>query len=314
MRNAFIVSATLLLVGVLGGGYTAFRVATTHEEAAKPAVPAQTAAAAVPEGTSTIGSEPAQSGNATLSDTPAPVAGSGTATTAATTPGEAPKISTTTNTSPSESTTVPDPQGGRSGVSTANASPSSNASGTQAASSNPGGMVGSPGTKPAAAASAAEGAAVVARDRASGTSPATVPTKPTSAINPSGQQSAPAGSASVPQGNVSTPAGGNAATTSPSAPTPQTGDPAAGQALFAGVTIPAVNCSVCHGANGKGGIGANLTTPDGPKFWTDAQFMLALRQGQAPNQVLNATMPRFSPQQLSDAQIVNIHAYVKSLE
>ncbi|WP_420596760.1 c-type cytochrome [Deinococcus sp.] len=314
MKNAFVVSAALLLVGVIGGGYTAFRVGTTHQETAAES-PAEASSAAAPnnaeastnnETTVASGADPASNSQAnTVQGTEgSQQPGSGAA------PADAAKSGQPAN----EATTTPDPQAAVGGQSTADTAPPVDGSRTQQASNNPDGMVGSPNTAPAAAASAAEGANVRARDRESGVSPATVPTKPTSAVNPSGEQRAPAGSAQVPPGEVSTPAGGNAATTSPSAPGAQTGDPAAGKALFAGITNIAVNCAVCHGAGGKGGVGANLTVADGPKFWTDAQFLLALRQGQAPNKVLNTTMPRFSPEQLTDQQVTDIHAYVKTFE
>ncbi|WP_309569978.1 cytochrome c, partial [Deinococcus sp.] len=45
----------------------------------------------------------------------------------------------------------------------------------------------------------------------------------------------------------------------------------------AGATVFASNCAGCHGAEAKGGVGANLTTADGPKAWTDAQMITALR-------------------------------------
>lgn len=85
------------------------------------------------------------------------------------------------------------------------------------------------------------------------------------------------------------------------------GDAEAGQTLFVG------NCAGCHGAEGGGGVGPALTTADGPKAWTNAQFLTTLRQGKTPERELSAAMPRFSPQQLSDSDVTNIHEYIKSL-
>ncbi|CAM3963043.1 c-type cytochrome [Deinococcus frigens] len=85
------------------------------------------------------------------------------------------------------------------------------------------------------------------------------------------------------------------------------GDPSAGQELYVS------NCSGCHGADGGGGIGANLKLPNGPKSWTQEQFHTVLRQGKLPDGTeLNATMPRFADSQLTDSDIANIFAYVKT--
>lgn len=85
------------------------------------------------------------------------------------------------------------------------------------------------------------------------------------------------------------------------------GDPTAGQTVFAG------NCAGCHGANAQGQIGPSLVTADGPKAWTDAQFLTSLREGKTPQRELSAAMPRFSEGQISDADVANIHAYLKTL-
>lgn len=85
------------------------------------------------------------------------------------------------------------------------------------------------------------------------------------------------------------------------------GDPGNGGAVFAS------NCAGCHGANAGGNIGPALTTADGPKSWTLAEFTLALRQGKTPERELNATMPRFSETQLTDEQIADVQAYIKTL-
>lgn len=85
------------------------------------------------------------------------------------------------------------------------------------------------------------------------------------------------------------------------------GDPSAGQELYVS------NCSGCHGADGGGGIGANLKLANGPKSWTVTQFNTVLREGKTPDgEELNATMPRYSEAQLTDSDIANIFAYVKT--
>lgn len=85
------------------------------------------------------------------------------------------------------------------------------------------------------------------------------------------------------------------------------GDPSNGRAVFIS------NCAGCHGANGGGNIGPALTTADGPKSWTLAEFTLSLRQGKTPERELNSTMPRYSETQLTDEQIADLQAYIKTL-
>ncbi|WP_161882522.1 c-type cytochrome [Deinococcus alpinitundrae] len=341
MRNAFIVSAALLLVGTLGGGFTAFRLATNHEAAASAEAggEASTPATSTPaaDGTSgTAGTGTTMAGNAASSDAAAnDTTGTGTSATASAAQGSTP-TSTAAPSSSSTSSTIPDPNAaGAPGKNVDNAtedSANNPASGTQASAAqtdqtngvndlsagsmptsrapqSPNASGNAPGkTQPAGNASAAEGAVVVAKDGASGQSSTTpaegAPTQPTSADNPSGKAPAPGSSAETRSDSTSQ--------TAPAAA--GAGDAGAGKLIFTGAKKPEVNCAVCHGAGGKGGIGANLTTADGPKSWDDAQFTAALRQGQAPNKMLNTTMPRFTDAQLSDDEIVNIHAFIKTLK
>ncbi|MFC6592515.1 c-type cytochrome [Deinococcus lacus] len=84
------------------------------------------------------------------------------------------------------------------------------------------------------------------------------------------------------------------------------GDAAAGKEVFVGT------CGGCHGANGEGGIGPALNAAAG---WDLAGFTQALREGKTPDgRELAAMMPRFSPAQLDDAQVANIHAFVQTLK
>ena len=98
--------------------------------------------------------------------------------------------------------------------------------------------------------------------------------------------------------------GGNSA----SGATASVGDATKGKAVFA-----SASCAGCHGANGEGGIGPNLHAADGPKAWTLDQFKTALRSGQSPQGPLKAPMPQFSPAVVSDDDVANIHAYIKTL-
>ncbi|CAM3517757.1 c-type cytochrome [Deinococcus frigens] len=82
----------------------------------------------------------------------------------------------------------------------------------------------------------------------------------------------------------------------------------------AGTTIFASNCAGCHGAGGGGGIGPSLLTDQGPKGWTLAQFTTVLRKGVLPEgRELSAVMPRFAEAQLSDTQIADVLAHIKTL-
>ncbi len=301
MRNAFIVSAALLLVGTLGGGYTAYRMGTHHEEQMPEPAGAESAAQ----------SPVAEMNNAAVNTDAG--GGSGETSTAAA-PEQSGAPDQAANLAPNESTTIPDPTAaglpGTNPDSADSANQTSASSGSEVAGGAAAGQGGSADNVPAAAqngegaaslpngsnepagrASAAQGAFVNAKDRASGQSPNAEVVEPTSATNPSGDQPAP--------GNQSGAAG--------------SGDADAGKLLYTGAKKPEVNCAVCHGAGGKGGVGANLTTADGPKSWTEAQFLAALRQGQAPEKMLNAVMPRFSEAQLSDGEINDIHAFIKAL-
>ncbi|GGQ97858.1 c-type cytochrome [Deinococcus ruber] len=104
-------------------------------------------------------------------------------------------------------------------------------------------------------------------------------------------------------GNTTTAA---ANTTAAAAATTNAGDAAKGKALFA-----SASCAGCHGANGEGGIGPNLHTADGPKSWTLDQFNTALKTGNSPHGMLKAPMMQFP--NLSDADVANVYAYIKTL-
>lgn len=116
-------------------------------------------------------------------------------------------------------------------------------------------------------------------------------------------------------GSASTGTAAGEGATPPAAPATEGAAPAAGASgdVQAGQTVYAANCSGCHGENGQGVVGPSLVTADGPKAWTDAQFLATLREGKTPERQLSAAMPRFSEAQISDAQVVNLHAYIKTL-
>ncbi|WP_188968605.1 c-type cytochrome [Deinococcus aerolatus] len=94
------------------------------------------------------------------------------------------------------------------------------------------------------------------------------------------------------------------------APTPNAaeGNAEAGTALYAS------SCAGCHGAQAGGGIGPSLLTDEGPRGWTLAQFTTVLRKGVLPEgRELSAVMPRFTDAQLSDAQVADLLAHIKTL-
>ena len=81
----------------------------------------------------------------------------------------------------------------------------------------------------------------------------------------------------------------------------------------AGQTVYVGNCAGCHGPNGQGQIGPSLVGEDGPKNWTLAQFTATLRNGQTPDRQLGAAMPRYAETQISDEQVADLQAYIKTL-
>ena len=92
--------------------------------------------------------------------------------------------------------------------------------------------------------------------------------------------------------------------TTPAAAPAAEGDSAAGKEKFT------ANCAGCHGANAEGAVGPALKVA---KDWTPAQFTAAVREGKAPDKALAAMMPHFTTAQLSDADLTNIHAFIKTL-
>lgn len=91
------------------------------------------------------------------------------------------------------------------------------------------------------------------------------------------------------------------------APEAAAGNAEAGQTVYVG------NCAGCHGPNGQGQIGPSLVGEDGPKNWTLAQFTATLRNGQTPDRQLGAAMPRYAETQISDEQVADLQAYIKTL-
>jgi mono/diheme cytochrome c family protein len=80
----------------------------------------------------------------------------------------------------------------------------------------------------------------------------------------------------------------------------QTGNAAAGKALYNDKFM----CYTCHGYSGQNGSGARLV----PMKKDQAAFIAYVRNPAQPNR-----MPSFSPKVMSDAQLADVYAYIKSL-
>ena len=75
----------------------------------------------------------------------------------------------------------------------------------------------------------------------------------------------------------------------------------------------AKNCAACHGAKGTGGYAPTINGASDAAGWTDAQFLTAVRTGKDDTGKTLSGMPVFSASQLSDAQVADIFAYLKTL-
>jgi mono/diheme cytochrome c family protein len=72
-------------------------------------------------------------------------------------------------------------------------------------------------------------------------------------------------------------------------------------------------CATCHGAQGQGDLGPNITgsTVAGIGSWTSAQFTTAVRTGvDDEGEPLCSGMTRFSTSVISDDQLTKIHDYL----
>jgi mono/diheme cytochrome c family protein len=81
--------------------------------------------------------------------------------------------------------------------------------------------------------------------------------------------------------------------------TPPAGNATHGKELFA-----KYSCYACHGFSGENGNGARLV----PMKFPQAGFIAYVRNPPRPNQ-----MPSFSPKVLTDADLADIYAYIRTL-
>lgn len=134
---------------------------------------------------------------------------------------------------------------------------------------------------------------------------ATVAAAPTAPVTPvPGQTPSTPGAVASPTGaaatqvTATTPA---TAATQATTPTSSTGDPVAGAQTFANT------CGGCH-PNGNQGVGPQLYGPQFPaKYSSDATLKAFIRAGRGQ-------MPAFTVAKLSDADLNNIVAYLRTLK
>lgn len=91
------------------------------------------------------------------------------------------------------------------------------------------------------------------------------------------------------------------------------GDSGNGSSSSAGAELYASNCATCHGPEGAGNIGPNITGSEsaGIGGWTEEDFATAVRTGiDDEDEELCSQMPRFTPAQLSDGDISEIYAWL----
>ncbi len=128
----------------------------------------------------------------------------------------------------------------------------------------------------------------------------TVTPSPTPSATPA---SAPAGSAPEQAGSppAATPTAEQSGTPAKPAPAQAEGDPATGQKLYE------VSCNACHPGGGKG-VGPALSGKDFlAKFGQDAALTKVVRAG------TDKGMPGFAADRLTDRQLTDIIAYIRSL-
>ena len=114
------------------------------------------------------------------------------------------------------------------------------------------------------------------------------------------------------------------ATPAPAAAAPAQDSAAAQPAALAGDSangqkVYSLLCIACHGPEGKGvqGLGKDLTTSTFVAEKTDAELVEFVKAGRGPEDPLNTTGVAMPPKggnpALSDAQILDIIAYIRSI-
>lgn len=277
MKNTFAVTTTLLLALALGGSYAGFRLATApRSEEASAAAPTQT------EGVNTSEGVPSAQTSSTGA-AGAPAAQGNTVP------------ETTRGVARGQSGAVQVPEGTAAGVvDGASGGAGSGQSGGSGGSDVPGTDQGNPPT------AGAQNSGAVGGPNTQGESVAS----PT-AQGSEGTQVGQTGSTVTETATAAS--GGISDSKAAEVTSALTGNTSEGLKKFT------ATCSGCHGAQGGGGIGPALNTAKGPGSWNVAQFEAAVRQGHAPDRELSAVMPRFTQAQVSQEDLVDIYAYLKTL-
>lgn len=151
-----------------------------------------------------------------------------------------------------------------------------------------------PGITPTAAAAPAPTRPAATATTAAPTTPGTATTPPTG--SPTAPTSPPAGSPTAPVASPTTASGGGTSGTN-------VGDPAKGRSKFTGDA----GCSACHGDKAQGGVFPGALKLSGTALSLD-EVKTQIRSPRDPSK----GMPPFSPAQLSDQDIANIYAWLKT--
>ncbi|SMB93914.1 c-type cytochrome [Deinococcus hopiensis] len=286
MKNTFAVTMTLLLALTLGGSLTGYRMATTPHEAEKAGAQGTAESASTPSGAGTSNVAVGTKGDGVVSNQEAAV-NAGESRPLAAPGGDGPNA-----TMNGATVTLQNKAGGPNAGVTGEVPQTGKVAG--AATSAPGGNSDvAPGAQTDSGAEQSPGG--VSGDKTQ--SPTSNDTDKTE-LGQTGASNTEKAAAGSPGMSDSKAAEVSSALS---------GDTAEGQKKFV------ATCSGCHGPDGKGGIGPALNGDKGPGTWMIEQFQAAVRQGHAPDRELGAVMPRFTTEQLSDEDLTDIYAYLKTL-
>ncbi|GAA5514692.1 hypothetical protein Dcar01_03448 [Deinococcus carri] len=294
MKNTFAVTMTLLLALALGGSYAGYRIASApeHEAAAAPEAGAGGAQAegATSAQTTTNGQNEPGGPTADMSGTTGTAGGTGQ--------GGAGQVSSNSRGGAMSGGGMgaAGAQGEGQNGNTANTGPEgSNANTVNENSGTLGGQMTANGTP---------------GQRSQDTpQPGTGNTNEAKPVSPTAQGSEGTELGQTGTTNTEKAAAGNPAVSNSQAAaiaSATAGDTGQGQQKFA------ANCAGCHGADAGGGIGPALNTATGPGSWMVSQFEAAVREGHAPDRELAPMMPHFTTAQISDEDLTDIYAYLKS--
>ena len=117
-----------------------------------------------------------------------------------------------------------------------------------------------------------------------------------------------AGTPGVDNTNAAAATGNAPATTAAAAHASEpAGDIEAGKAKYTAA------CAGCHGANAEGGMGGMAPKLNAVKDWTQEQFKTSLRDSNSPTKTLAPPMMKFTADQVTDAEVAGIYAWLKTI-